>query len=50
MVESRKTLLVIRRLYSGSDFDECGNEKRLVNINATTGVINDFHSQKLFTR
>ena len=43
-----ETLLVIRRFYAGSGFDDCGNEKRFVNIDATAGLTNNFHGQNSF--
>jgi hypothetical protein len=45
IVEGGEALLLIRRLNSGSGFDDCGNEKRFVNIDATASLINNFHRQ-----
>ena len=45
IVKGGETLLLIKRLYTGSGFDDCGNEKRFVNIDATAGWENNFHSQ-----
>ena len=39
IVKGGETLLLIGRLNSRSGFDDCGNEKRFVNIDATTGLI-----------
>ena len=50
IVEGGETLLLIRRFYTGSSFDDCGNEKGFVNIDATTGLINNFHGQKLLSK
>ena len=50
IVEGGEALLLIRRLNSGSGFDDCGNEKRFVNIDATAGLINNFHSQSSFLK
>ena len=36
-------LLVIRRFYTASGFDNCGNEKGFVNIDATAG--HTFHRE-----
>ena len=48
IVESGETLLLVRRFYSGSGLNDCGNEKRFVNIDATAGLINNFHGQSSF--
>ena len=48
IVEGGEALFVIRRLNSGSGFDDCGNEKRFVNIDATAGLINNFHRHSSF--
>ena len=40
---------MIRRLHAGSGFDDSGNEKRFVNIDAATDRINNFHGQKLLS-
>lgn len=48
IVEGGETLLVIRRFHTGSGFDDCGNEKRFVNIDAAAGLINNFHGQNAF--
>lgn len=47
IVKSGETLLLIRRFNSGSRFNDCGNEKRFVDIDAATGLRNNVHSQKL---
>jgi hypothetical protein len=49
IVEGGETLLAIRGFHSGSRFDDCGNEKRFVNIDTTTVLINNFHGQKLLS-
>ena len=36
------------RSYTGSGPNDCGNEKRFVNIDAVAGLINNFHGQKAF--
>ena len=43
-----KALLLVRRLNATSGFYNCGNEKRFVNIDTTTGLISNFHSQTPF--
>ena len=45
MVEGGEAFLLVRRRNSGSGFDDGGNEKRFVDIDATAGWINDFHRQ-----
>ena len=42
IVEGGEAFLLIRRLNFGSGFDDGGNEKRFVNIDATAGLINNF--------
>ena len=39
---------MVRRLNATSGFYNCGNEKRFVNIDTTTGLISNFHSQTPF--
>ena len=34
----------------GSSFDDGGNEKRFVDIDATAGLVNNFHGQKLLSK
>ena len=41
---------MIRRFNSGSGFDDCGNEKRFVNIDTTASLINNFYGQKLLSK
>jgi len=48
IVEGGETLLLVRRFYSVSGFNDRGNKKRFVNIDATAGLINNFHSQNFF--
>ena len=48
IVEGGETFLLVRRFYSGNGFNDCGNEKRFVNIDATAGLINNFHGQNSF--
>ncbi len=45
IVKSGKVLLLVRRLNSTGGFDDCGNEKRFVNIDTIIGLISNFHSQ-----
>ena len=45
IVEGGETLLLVGRLHSGSGFNDSGDEKRLVNIDAATSLINNFHRQ-----
>ena len=39
---------MVRRLNATSGFYNCGNEKRFVDIDTTTGLISNFHSQTPF--
>ena len=48
IVKGGKAFLLVRRLNATSSFNNCGNEKRFVNIDATTGLISNFHSQTPF--
>ena len=41
---------MIRRFYAGSGFDDCGNEKRFVNIDTTTGLVSNFHKSDSFRK
>ena len=50
IVKGGETLLLIRRFHTGSSFNDCGNEKRFVDIDTTTGLINNFHSQELLSK
>lgn len=50
MVEGGETFLLLRRLNSGSSFDNGGNEKRIVNIDTTAGLINNFHRKSSFLK
>ena len=45
-----KALLLVRRLDATSGFYNCGNEKRFVNIDTTTGLVSNFHSQTPFVK
>ena len=45
---SKSGLLLVRRLNATSGFYNCGNEKRFVDIDTTTGLISNFHSQTPF--
>ena len=47
IVKSGKAFL-IRRLDATSSFNDCGNEKWFVNIDTTTGLVNNFHGQTPF--
>jgi hypothetical protein len=44
IVEGGKALFLIRRFNTTGGFDNCGNEKRFVNIDTTTGLVSNFHS------
>ena len=48
IVKGGKALLLVRRLNATSGFYNCGNEKRFVDIDTTTGLISNFHSQTPF--
>lgn len=48
IVEGGETLLLVRRFYSVSGFNDRGNKKRFVNIDATAGLINNFHGKTPF--
>ena len=48
IVKGGKALLLVRRLNATSGFYNCGNEKRFVNIDTTTDLISNFHSQTPF--
>lgn len=50
IVEGRETLLLIRRFYTGSGFDHGGDEKRFMDIDATAGLVNNFHGQNSFQK
>ena len=50
VVEGGEAFLVIRRLNIGSSFDDGGDEKRFVDIDATAGLINNFHRQSSFLK
>ena len=43
VVESRKTRLLVGRFNASSSFNDCGNEKRFMEIDTTTGLKSDFH-------
>ena len=49
IVESRKTSFLIGRFNAARCFNDCGNEKRFVNIDATTSLKSDFHKQTLLS-
>ena len=42
-IEGWKTLFVVRGLDTFRGFNDCGNEKFLMDIDATAGVVNNFH-------
>lgn len=50
IVKGEKMFLLIRRLNTISDFNDCGNQKRFVNIDTTTGLISNFHSRTPFIK
>ena len=50
VVEGGEMFFPIGRLNSGSGCDDCGNEKRFVDIDATAGLINNFHRQRSFLK
>ena len=50
IVEGGEAFLVIRRLNSGSGFDDGGDKKRFVDIDAAAGLINNFHRQNSFLK
>jgi hypothetical protein len=50
IVEGGKALFLIRRFNTTGGFDNCGNEKRFVNIDTTTGLISNFHSHTPFVK
>ena len=39
-----------RRFNAGGSFDDCGNKKRFVNLDTTTGLISNFHSVTTFVK
>ena len=41
IVKGGKALLLVRRLNATSGFYNCGNEKRFVNIDITTGLVSN---------
>lgn len=49
-VESRESLFLVRRLETFGGFDNCGNEKSFMDIDATTGWINNFHVKYSFRK
>ena len=42
-IESRETLFVVRWQDTICGFNDCGNEKFFMDIDATAGVVNNFH-------
>jgi hypothetical protein len=50
IVEGGETLFMIRRLNTACGLDDCGNEKRFVNIDTTTGLKSNFHSHTPFIK
>jgi len=48
-VESREAFFVVRRLDAFVGFDDCGNEKGFMDIDATTGRVNNFHGKQLLS-
>ena len=41
---------MIRRFNNSSSFDDCGNDKRFVNIDTATGWISNFHRATPFVK
>ncbi|MBF1007213.1 MAG: hypothetical protein HXK79_08850 [Lachnospiraceae bacterium] len=39
---------MVRWFNATGGFDDCGNEKRFVNIDTTTDLVSNFHSQTPF--
>ena len=48
IVKGGKAFLLVRGLNATSGFYNCGNEKRFVNIDTTTDLVSNFHSQTPF--
>lgn len=48
-VESREALFLVRRLEAFGGFDDGGNEKGFMDIDATAGWINNFHGKQLLS-
>ncbi len=42
-IEGGETLFLVRRLDTICGFNDCGNEKFFMDIDATAGVVNNFH-------
>ena len=49
-VESRESLLLIRGLETFDGFDNCGNEKSFMDLDATADGINNFHGKHSFRK
>lgn len=49
-IESGKAFFTVRRLYAIGGFDDCGNEERFMDIDATTGFVDNFHGHSPFAR
>lgn len=48
-VKSGKAFFLVRRLGTFGGFNNCGNEKSLMDIDTTTGLINNFHGKQLLS-
>ena len=49
-IESGKAFLPVSRLYAIGGSDDCGNEEGFMDIDATTGSVDNFHGQSPFAR
>ncbi len=50
LLKVEKRFFWSRRFDTTSGFDDGGNEKRFVNIDTTTGLVSNFHSQTPFVK
>lgn len=48
IVKGGKAFPYVRRFNATSSFNNCGNEKKIANIDITTGLISNFYSQTPF--
>ena len=49
-VDVHKSFLVATITKTTSSFNDCGNEKRFVNIDTTTGWVSNFHKSDSFRK
>lgn len=49
-IEGGKTFFLVSRLYAIGGSDDCGNEEEFMDIDATTGSVDNFHGQSPFAR